>query len=100
MPGVLVAGVSYSVYPNTPEPITKAEVVLTAIDKNTFQEKLNKHLKKFVGCHGSDRLLSNEELGCVKVEFVPVGNHGNSVLVVYICPTWEVCVRVCTCVCL
>ena len=97
LPGVLIAGISYSVYPSTypmatviGETVTKGEIVMGTMDEDNFEEKLHRRLRKWVGCRGSDRLLSDEELGCINVEFTPVGNHGNSVCTVYVCPTWEV----------
>ena len=79
---------------------------MTTVDKDNFEKKLHDWLKDFISCHGNDRLLSKEELNCVKVEFAPVSNHGNSLFTVYVCPTWEVynmsydvCVCVCVCVC-
>ena len=90
LPGVLVAGVTYSVYPGHPNPTTRGEVVMTTVDKDNFEKKLHDWLKDLISCHGNDRLLSKEELNCVKVEFAPVSNHGNSLFTVYVCPTWEV----------
>ena len=69
---------------------TKGEVVMTTLEEQYFEETLQERVSRDVRCHGSNRLLSDEELGCVKVEFVPVGDHGNSVLTLYVCPTWEV----------
>ena len=90
LPGVLVAGVTYSVYPGHPNSTTRGEVVMTTVDKDNFEKKLHDWLKDFISCHGNDRLLCKEELNCVKVEFAPVSNHGNSLFTVYVCPTWEV----------
>lgn len=91
LPGVLIAGISYSVYPSgTMATVTKGEVVMVTVDETGFEERLCEKLKQQIGCHGSRRLLTDEEVGCVKVEFAPFGNHGNSAVIVYVCPTWEV----------
>ena len=67
--GVLVAGLSFTVFPGNLDPITGGEVVMVTVDKADFEAKLHEQLWRSVGCHGSNRLLSDEELACVKVEF-------------------------------
>ena len=47
----------------------RGEVVMVTVDKADFEAKLHEQLWRSVGCHGSNRLLSDEELACVKVEF-------------------------------
>ena len=92
LPGVLIAGVQFSVCPSTTVPgetVTEAIVVKATIEENKFEENLREELRR-VRCHGSDRPLSDRELECVRVEFAAAGNHGNNIFCVYVCPSWEV----------
>ena len=53
LPGVLIAGISYSVYPSgTMATVTKGEVVMVTIDETGFEERLCEKLKQQIGCHG------------------------------------------------
>ena len=90
LPGVLIAGVTYTTHPGHPNPVTTAAATMTTVSSDDFEDKLHHRLRKCVGCHGSSRLLSDEELSCVKVEFETINNYGNSLFIVYVRPTWEV----------
>ena len=82
LPGVLIAGVRFSVYPSTTIPgetVTEVLIVRATVEEDKFKENLQEELRR-VRCHGSDRPLSDGELSCVRVEFTAGGNHGNNLV--------------------